>query len=236
MLDLHTHILPGIDDGSRDIDMSIQMLDVCKNQGTRDIVFTPHFYASRTSMTAFLEKREKAWQTVKNAYDFAAAGMRPHLGAEVHFFRGIERSEEIRKLQIGETGCILLELPFEERWPEGLIDQVETLQRNQGLQVIIAHAERYVHKRNGYEELFDALLDTGAYIQTNANFFIRHATRKTALKLLADGKIQFLGSDAHDLKDGGPNLKEAAELIQKKCGEEVWKEFYRRGYTILRNK
>ena len=113
---------------------------------------------------------------------------------------------------------------------------MEDLRRNLKCTVIIAHAERYVHKRNGHEELFDALLDTGAYIQTNAGFFLHHGTRKTALKLLADGKIQFLGSDAHDLKDRKPNLYEAAELIQKKYGEEFLKEFYRKGYTILKNK
>ena len=104
MLDLHTHILPGIDDGSRDIETSLKMLDACKNQGTRDIVFTPHFYASRTSMAAFLEKRDKAWQTVKCAYDFAAAGMRPHLGAEFIFSVALKEARRSGNCRSGRPG------------------------------------------------------------------------------------------------------------------------------------
>ena len=60
MIDFHTHILPGIDDGSRNIDMTVAMLSEEVSQGVTAVVATPHFYANRTSVAAFLERREKA--------------------------------------------------------------------------------------------------------------------------------------------------------------------------------
>ena len=60
IIDFHTHILPGIDDGSRDIDTSCRMLEMAAEQGVELIVATPHFYASRDRIEHFLEKREHA--------------------------------------------------------------------------------------------------------------------------------------------------------------------------------
>ena len=62
MIDFHTHILPGIDDGSRNSEESIQMLNLEQEQGITKIVFTPHFYANRNSVERFLKRREASYE------------------------------------------------------------------------------------------------------------------------------------------------------------------------------
>ena len=64
IIDCHTHILPGIDDGSENIEMTKKLLELEMNNGVTDIVFTPHFYASRNSIGSFLDKREKSLEKV----------------------------------------------------------------------------------------------------------------------------------------------------------------------------
>ncbi|MBR1629024.1 MAG: capsular polysaccharide biosynthesis protein, partial [Lachnospiraceae bacterium] len=66
VIDFHTHVLPGIDDGARDLETSIEMLDKMKKQGVDLVVATPHFYADRMTVDGFLKNREKAFEAVES--------------------------------------------------------------------------------------------------------------------------------------------------------------------------
>ena len=113
MIDFHTHILPGIDDGSRDPDESMGLLQEEIRQGVRTIVATPHFYANRISVEGFLRRREQSIQILNASvsrageiFDFReTTGARTalpeiYVGAEVYYFPGMGRAEKLRDLRI----------------------------------------------------------------------------------------------------------------------------------------
>ena len=110
MVDFHTHILPGMDDGSRDVEQSLAMLRMEREQGIETVVLTPHFYARQNAPARFLERRSQSFQKLSAALDESCP--RLLLGAEVQYFDNMDRAEEIGSLCIGDTGVLLLEMPF----------------------------------------------------------------------------------------------------------------------------
>ena len=110
LTDHHCHILPGIDDGSKNEDMSLEMIRQMHAQGVERIVATPHFYCHREkSVERFLEKRQQAFSKVKSL-DIPIKDIR--LGAEVAIEHGISEVSGIEKLAIEGTNYILLEFPY----------------------------------------------------------------------------------------------------------------------------
>ena len=133
MIDFHSHVLPGIDDGSDCVEESLEMLHTAKNQGVSTMLATPHFYAQDVSVDHFLEKRKKAYDTLKRCMDDSdCPDIR--LGAEVCYFRGIGRAREIEKLCIEGTRVIMVELPFRQ-WDEEVLRDVEELMEKQNVSV-----------------------------------------------------------------------------------------------------
>ena len=113
LIDFHSHILPGIDDGSRSTAQSLDMMKLELDQGIGRIVATPHFYADRISVDKFLSRRQQAYEKVMAAMD--EQGRKApvfYLGAEVYYFGGIGKAEMLPKLCMEDTDTILLEMPF----------------------------------------------------------------------------------------------------------------------------
>ena len=117
MMDFHSHILPGADDGSRSVEESLAMLKMAAEQGVRHMVATPHFYAHHDDPAAFLERRAEAWQRLAEAMTRQPGLPDISLGAEVYFFRGISQSDVMEDLIIQGTRCLLVEMP-ESPWTD----------------------------------------------------------------------------------------------------------------------
>lgn len=219
MIDVHTHILPGVDDGSEDEEMSLQMLKREDMQHIGSVFLTPHFYADMNDPDTFLRKRSSAMEKLKEK--IASTGEEVpdlYLGAEVHYYRGIGRSEEVSKLCIGKSRFILIEPTFRE-WTPTLVDEIRELINQQDLKVIIAHIERYLDQdKRLFRELIE---DPSILIQSNAEFFLDRGTRRKALKMMKKGQIDLLGSDCHNLDTRVPCLREAVELIEDELGAGV---------------
>ena len=216
MIDVHSHILPGIDDGSRNVEMSLKMLREEWEQGIKDIFLTPHFYADMTDPEKFLSRRSDAEKNLIEAVNGTSTEIPKWiLGAEVHYYRGIGRSEDIGKLCIGNSRYILLEPPFRE-WTPAFLEDVRALRDELDLKVIIAHIERYLDQdKHLVRELTE---EPGVFLQANAEFFIDRRTRRRALKMLKDEEIDFLGTDAHNMEERRPNLLDAIKIIEDKLG------------------
>ena len=124
MIDFHSHILMGIDDGSRNLAMSASMLDEYMKQGVDCIICTPHFYGDRERIEDFIERRMKASRSLEEYIEEAGAGF-PILffGAEVYFFAGISRAEGLERLTLEGTDVLLLEMPGGD-WNQSMIDEV----------------------------------------------------------------------------------------------------------------
>lgn len=215
MTDFHSHLLPGIDDGSDSVETSLRMLDMWRGQGISRLCATPHFYAEHTTPERFLRRRDAAYETLRNAAGEDAGYPPILLGAEVRFFDGISNAEELPRLCLEGTDLLLLEMPF-TRWTERMLGEVADIRRR-GLVPVAAHLERYMEFNS--RRTLDRFMDMDILIQCNAEFFLSRRTARRALALLRSERIHFLGSDAHNITSRAPNLGAALELIEKKLGE-----------------
>ena len=222
MTDFHTHILPGIDDGSRDIEMTERMLEAELAQGVSHICATPHFYAHRRSIQQFLERREGALAQVRALLERRPELPRVTAGAEVYYFSGMGRAEDIRKLCLAGTDILLLEMPFGQ-WHGDQVRDVRDILRRQHLRVVLAHIERYEQMQKD-RSAWDEILSMPLTIQMNSGSFIssgfRRHTQKFCLGMLEGYDKCIIGSDCHNLSDRAPDMLQARKVIEKKAGRE----------------
>ena len=219
IIDFHSHILPGVDDGSKSVEESIGLLKMEADQGIHRVVATPHFYASHDDPEKFLQKRLEAARKLGQARERHEGLPKLAVGAEVHFFPGMSHSALLPHLTIGGKRCILIEMPGSP-WTESMYRELENISLKQDLIPIVAHVDRYISPFRTYN-IPEYLEELPVLVQANASFFLQRSTRHMALKLLAKDQIQLLGSDCHNLSSRKPNLGKAVELIRRKLGQET---------------
>lgn len=228
VIDFHSHILPGIDDGSKHMEMSKQMLKLYVQQGINTIVATPHFYASSMTLERFLERRETALLHLQTEAGQKEICLLP--GAEVAFFPGMGHAEGIEKLTIADTSLLLLEMPFRS-WGRNEIREVEKL-LERGMTPIMAHLERfYPYQRD--KRIFRALYSLPVLVQVNAEALLNWKTRRLVLRLLKEGSVHLLGSDCHNTDSRPPNLEAGRKIIEKKLGDSYLMQIDRLGEEVL---
>ncbi len=214
MIDLHSHILPGMDDGSKDAEMSRSMLAMMREQGIEAVVATPHFYARQEDPQKFLQCREAAFAQLEGLTEESPKIL---LGAEVAYFDSMSRSEDLIKLQLADSGLLLVEMPMGS-WTARMVQELYQLQAQLGLTPVLAHIDRY-RRADQLPKYRKQLQAQGVLFQCNAGPFLRLMDRRWALGQLRQGNIHFLGSDTHNLTDRAPNLGKAAEVISHKFGQ-----------------
>ena len=216
-VDFHTHILPGVDDGSKTVEESLILLQKEKEQGIDTVVLTPHFYGHSDNPQKFLSRRQQAYEALLNV---AEGKQLPQLklGAEVYYFSGISGWEGLRDFAIEGTEYVLVEMPF-TKWNDRMYKDLDGIYRNTGLVPVIAHIERYINIFTA-NKVLERLGEINVLVQANAEFFITPRSRSLALKMLKNGDINILGSDCHNLTDRAPNLAEAQKVIISALGEE----------------
>lgn len=228
MIDWHCHILPGMDDGSRDTDESLGLVRMLTEQSVDTVVATPHFFANDESVDAFIERRQQAYKNLKSVLTDEAINV--VLGAEVRYYPGIGKLSELTKLCTGNTDLLLLEMPH-ERWTEYTVREVCDIANARKAKLILAHIERYLPLQS--KGVFESLYDSGILMQVNASFFLEFATRRKALSYLQDGGIHLIGSDAHSIKHRPPRIGEAYGAIRKKFGDEFVTYLNEYGKSLL---
>lgn len=231
IIDMHCHILPGVDDGARDVETSLAMLEASRAQGVQYMVATPHFYATRDRVDTFLDRRREAWETLKSRMGADYPGI--VLGAEVAFFRGISRAERLEALKIEGTDCLLLEMPFRP-WSEDDVDEVSEILEKRGYTIILAHIERYLAMR-GNADYIGNLLELPVLAQINAESLLDWRQRGKLIKMVRNGQVQLLGSDCHGIHHRPPNLGEGREILRRKTGTEYLDRIDWRSEELLFN-
>ena len=229
MIDIHSHILPGMDDGSSSLEESLSMARESARQGVRLLAATPHFYATQEDPERFLQRREASLALLESAWQDGFPTLL--VGAEVRYFDGISRVEKIAHLTLDHTRILLLEMPFTS-WSRRMVEEVLELQRSRGLQVLLAHVERYLKDQDG--QVWETFRQNGVWMQCNANFFLRWQTKRKAQALFKKGEIQMLGSDTHNMTTRPPNLAMARDALVKSLGQAAWRDFERRSYALLK--
>lgn len=219
MIDFHNHILPGIDDGASDAAEATAMLNMLLDQGAETICFTPHFDAMSDNPDRFLERRTAAFNELMNN---VTTEVTVRCGAEVAYFPGMGRSEEVKRLCLEGTDFILVEMPF-TKWTESMAEDIRALSLDRELKPVLAHIERY---EGCYDQaLLEDMLGYGeVLLQMNAKCIINTKTRADALEKIKHGYISFIGTDAHSIEHRPPNLKEAYEILRAEGLENKLKE------------
>jgi len=220
MTDLHTHILPGIDDGAKTVEESLQLLRTEQAQGVDTVVLTPHFYRDRENPKRFLQRRREAVialgsRILELPEEERSALPNLFLGAEVAWWPTLAEWDELPELCIGETRNLLLELPFSP-WNEKLVDQLHELYGRTGITPVIAHLERYLKLQK--PEYIEEILSLGFPVQISADALLRPLARGRALKLLRQGGACIVASDCHNCENRAPNLAQAMQVVDGKLG------------------
>lgn len=208
MIDIHSHVLPEMDDGSRGVEESLAMLRTSAEQGISVVAATPHFYPEQNDPKKFLHRRALSVKQLREVWEEGLPKLL--LGAEVAYFEGISHVEKIKDLCLEETNLLLLEMPFSP-WTERMAKEVRMLGEHYGIRVVLAHTERYRCYKKA--PVWDELLANEVLVQCNAEFFSNRWTRRQARYMLEKGEIQLLGSDCHNMRNRRPNMRKALQVI-----------------------
>lgn len=230
-LDIHAHILPGIDDGSENVETSLCMLETLAADGVTDIVFTPHFYFHEKGIEHFLEKRERAMGQLASG---VPEGIQVHLGAEVEFSNVSIGYGQFKLLSIDGGKYILLELPMQEDLEGWLYKRLARFIDSTNLNPIIAHAERYkgLQKR---PNLIAELINLGCLIQVNTTSIINSKHGDLVDAMLKKDMLHLLGSDCHNMRDRKPDYARAIKVIETRYGDEKYAAIAQISQCVINN-
>jgi len=215
IIDFHSHILPEMDDGSQSTQETVKMLSMMTQQGINCVIATPHFYPNKMRIADFLKKRDEAYQKVLS--DREANWPLVKCGAELAFFRGIGKSDNLESLCIDSTDLLMIEMPFRS-WTKQDFKEIESV-IDRGITPILAHVERYYAYQQDSSEFYP-IIQLPLYLQVNAAAFTSFRMRKIAKRIMDCGEPILLGSDCHDSIRRQPNLLEGRKALQKKYGEQ----------------
>ncbi|GAA0855793.1 tyrosine-protein phosphatase [Clostridium nitritogenes] len=214
MIDIHSHILPGIDDGSKKTSMTLDMIKRASLDGTTDIVATPH-YRKGYFYVPYKEVKEIATNLNKLVKE-EGIDCNIHYGQEVYYSESI-----MEDLENGEIGTInggqyiLVEFPM-RRIPEEAIDYMYEL-RLRNITPIIAHPERYKDFMNDIIKIND-FINEGCLFQMNAGSILGEfgsEVKKCSEKLIKNRIYNFIGSDAHNDTSRKTGISDALYYISR---------------------
>lgn len=230
MTDLHCHILPGIDDGAKDVSVSLELLHKEYEDGVRNIAFTSHFNSERTTVEAFLEKRAAAYTRLTEALKEEPMDFRFKLGSEVYFSPKLCELDA-KALCMGDTAYMLIEFPTTHK-PHFIKQTLYALQE-QGILPLIAHIERYPYVLDDPTLLYEWVA-AGAYAQINAGALLQDAKlRKKLCKFISWGLVHVLSTDTHSPDKRPPRMAEGIQMLQKTLGTEITNRIVRNGDELF---
>lgn len=232
IIDFHSHILPGIDDGAKTVEDSIKMLKDSYAKGVRITVLTSHFHPKgQESLDVFLEKRDNAYSILKEACEGVSDIPELRLGAEVKIQDDISEYEGIERLCIEGTNYILLEIPQEEGFSESLCDRIFNIKLKE-FRPVMAHIDRYLPIP---KKALKELSDLNVLYQVNADAFMNFGVKREIAKLFRLGFVHVLGSDMHNLGERTNNLDKALDELKLHFGEEYIKFVTENSEAVIKN-
>lgn len=224
-IDIHSHILPGVDDGAENVQMSMEMLRTAYADGIGKIIATPHFHYRRGHATP--DEVRTLVQKMQQELDAAGMELTLYPGNELYYTHELPETVKAGEaLTLADSDYVLLE--FSPDTEKRKIHNAVYSFLSEGYNPIIAHMERY-EAFSRHPEFAEEIRQMGAYFQMNAGSFLGNAgfmTKRFSKKMLDYGMISFLASDAHDLKNRAPVLLDAVKKIEKKYGAEDAEDYF----------
>lgn len=234
-IDLHTHILPGVDDGAKSMEETIRMLRMANEEQITTIIATPHF-ASGAKNTPVEKLREVLEQVQKEAVKINNE-MTILLGNEIYYSASVLDALNTKQaLTLAGSRYVLVEFSPGETY-QTIFRGLGGLVRG-GYLPVIAHVERYrCLYRN--EDYINELINLGCYLQMNCDSISGGFLDPEAIYyrgLVKQGLIHFLGTDCHDDKVRTPRMKRAVKQLLKRCDEGlIDKILYQHPIKVLEN-
>ncbi|MFV0364829.1 MAG: CpsB/CapC family capsule biosynthesis tyrosine phosphatase [Suipraeoptans sp.] len=232
--DMHTHMLPEIDDGAKNQEEMRKMLEIAYNEGTRILVTTPHCHPGRNYIHD-IRKIHTAYRLLKLEAD-KYHDLKVYLGMEFFYVQDVEKLMKERRAYLMTGRYIMIEfLPEQDFF---IIRQGVQKLVNHGYKVILAHVERYECLVRDVDNIM-LLHRIGAKLQINARSLTdgKRTIKKFIHTLLKNDMVFCFSSDAHDTDKRSPSLLKAAEVVSKKYGIDVMKTlFYENGKKIVKDR
>ena len=234
-VDIHCHILPGVDDGSQTPEETKAMLQKAWDEGIQIMVATPHYHKQRGKNDIELIKKQLLL-TRKLAKEVNPK-MQICLGMEIYYGEDVpELLKEGRVVRIRKSRYILVEFSPGDEF-QYILNAVRKLQMS-GHTVIIAHIERYNCLRKDISNV-EYLREMGAYLQVNTGSITGsygRSVKKFLREVLKAHLVQLVGTDAHGSERRTPKMQEAYKEVVKRCGEEYADQIFgQNAKKVLRN-
>lgn len=234
-IDIHCHILPGVDDGSDSMETSLKMLRMADEDGISDMILTPHNkpWHSSTDHTETRRKVERLQEQMRR--EGLAIGL--HMGEELYYHSGLtEELDQGMAETLAGSQYILVE--FEPLADYDYIRNGLYALLMGGYYPIAAHVERYKNVCCKTDRIAE-LVEMGCFMQVNAASIMGqcgHGAKQLTRKMLKQKMIHFVATDAHDLDQRPPCLSKCAEYIGRKYGERSRRRlFYEHPICVLHN-
>jgi len=234
IIDIHTHVLPKIDDGASTLDMSLEMLHIAQKQGVSEFFATPHNSRSGRYDAASISSRcEEVEKLYKEEY---GQSIIVHPGQEIFYRRDCMdklRNGELNTMA-GSSYCLV------EFYPDVEYSEIFYAARefaSNGYRMILAHVERYQCLED--VSRCDDLINLGVYLQMNMKSiaggrFDKYA--KWCKNMLKTNRIHFIGTDMHNTDSRAPEYENAKKWLEKKLSESyLEKLFYKNAEKVISN-
>lgn len=223
MVDMHSHILPGIDDGSRDSEETYKLLMEAHNAGFTKVISTSHYYLGHYEENE--NKRKTYIDAINNNLQEINCNLQINIGSEIFITNDmVNLLKENKASSINGTRYVLFETPFGAE-PQNLKNVIFSLMSNNYIP-IIAHPERYSYVQKNPNMLLE-LIDLGVLFQSNFGSVIGQygkEAKKTVKLLLKNNFIHFLGTDAHRKNTIYTVIPEAIKSLKEIISEEELEE------------
>ena len=215
LYDIHCHILPGVDDGAKNMDIALALIEKEIEAGVETIILTPHF---RKEM--FEPDMEDIWNAYDELlYETRYKNIRLYLGCEFHAnMEMVETLDNDLRPTLADSRYVLTE--FAHNSTRAFMKERADALLMSGYRPIIAHIERYRATRKDFD-LIEDLIEMGCEVQVNADAIIGRyglGAQRFCKKLMQEDMLHYVGSDTHNLRGRAPHLGECCEYLKKHMG------------------
>ncbi|MDO5416761.1 MAG: hypothetical protein Q4F29_06140 [Lachnospiraceae bacterium] len=233
IIDIHAHVLPGMDDGAEHLEEALQMLQMAYGQGVRKVIATPHYQKGEYQYS--LQEAKEAFRTLKEAAQEKLPDMSLYLGQEIYYFSDLtEELTDGRALTLAGSRFVLVEFSTEVSWSY-LYQAVRKLSQA-GYLPIIAHVERYPTLRQAGR--LKELKEAGARLQMNFRSLqgsILNQRTRWCRNVVLEGSIHYLATDMHNTDSRRPEIDKTAEWLLKKGGMRLLRKLTEKNQEEILN-
>ena len=224
MNDIHCHLLFSVDDGSKSIDESVDILKDLEDYGVNDIILTPH-YISKSNYSSTKEENIKKLNELKERLKEENIRINLFLGNEIYIdYDILDLLKEGIISSLNNSHYLLIELPMSGEF-NGYMDVFEEL-KNYGYKIILAHPERYISFQNDFKKVYE-IINRGIYLQSNLDSIIGNygkMSQKMMKRLLKEDLISIIATDIHHAKHDYSKWDKAKKKIVKYIGEDKYQK------------